>query len=66
MEPFIGTKMLLSPSIHLPVTLSLAVIAVVVGTAVTASLWRDRAGTRRIDPIHRIDRIDQPNEPVRE
>ena len=57
---FIGTKMLLSPFIHLPVTLSLAVIAVVVGTAVTASLWRDRAGTRR------IDRIDQPSEPVRE
>ena len=66
---FIGTKMLLSPFIHLPVTLSLAVIAVVVGTAVTASLWRDRARTRQMDQmdrIERIERIDRPNEPVRE
>ena len=39
------------------VPLSLAVIAVAVGGAVTASLWRDHARPRR---------MDQPNEPVRE
>ena len=54
---FIGVKMLISPFVELPVTLSLAVIAVVVGGAVTASLWRDHARPRR---------MDQPNEPVRE
>jgi tellurite resistance protein TerC len=40
---FIGAKMLLSPVVHLPVTVSLAVIVVIVGGAVAASLWRDRA-----------------------
>lgn len=40
---FIGVKMLISPFVHLPVTASLAVIVVVVGGAVGASLWRDRA-----------------------
>ena len=39
---FIGAKMLLDPLIHVPVTVSLAVIAVVVGTAVVASWLRDR------------------------
>ena len=42
---FIGVKMLLSPVVHLPVAVSLAVIVLVVGGAVGASLWRDR--TRR-------------------
>jgi tellurite resistance protein TerC len=41
---FIGVKMLASAFVHVPVTVSLAVIAVVVGGAVAASLWRD--GTR--------------------
>jgi tellurite resistance protein TerC len=40
---FIGVKMLISPVVHLPVTVSLAVIVGVVGAAVAASLWRDRA-----------------------
>jgi tellurite resistance protein TerC len=40
---FIGVKMLVSPVVHLPVTVSLAVIVGVVGAAVGASLWRDRA-----------------------
>ena len=44
---FIGVKMLVSPLVHLPVTASLAVIVGVVGTAVAASLWRDRADGRR-------------------
>ena len=52
---FIGVKMVLSPFIHLPVTVSLAVI--VVGGAVAASLWRDRARPRPADeqngPVHR-------------
>ena len=39
---FIGTKMLLSPVVHLPVWVSLAAIAVIVGGAVAASLRHDR------------------------
>jgi tellurite resistance protein TerC len=40
---FIGTKMLISPFVHMPVTVSVAVIIVVVSGPVAASLWRDRA-----------------------
>jgi tellurite resistance protein TerC len=40
---FIGVKMLISPFIHLPVTLTLAAIVVVVGGAVAANLWRGRS-----------------------
>jgi tellurite resistance protein TerC len=47
---FIGTKMLISPLIHLPVWVSLAAIAVVAGGAVTASLWRDRSRRRAPGP----------------
>jgi tellurite resistance protein TerC len=43
---FIGVKMLLSPVLHLPVVVSLAVIVAVVGGAVAASLWRDRRDRR--------------------
>jgi tellurite resistance protein TerC len=39
---FIGAKMLLDPLVHVPVTVSLGVIAVVVATAVVASWLRDR------------------------
>jgi tellurite resistance protein TerC len=46
---FIGVKMLVSSYVHLPVTVSLAVIAVVVGGAVVASLWRDRARARPVE-----------------
>ena len=55
---FIGAKMLVSPFVHLPVALSLAVIVAVVGGAIAASLWRDRGRARRRPPV--------PNEPVRE
>jgi tellurite resistance protein TerC len=41
---FIGLKMLLSPVLHLSVVVSLAVIVLVIGGAVAASLWRDRLG----------------------
>jgi TerC family integral membrane protein len=47
---FIGVKMLLSPVVHLPVVVSLAVIVVVVGGAVGASLWRDRTQSRTQAP----------------
>ena len=40
---FIGIKMLVSPLVHLPVTVTLAAIVVVAGGAVAASLWRDRS-----------------------
>ena len=39
---FIGAKMLLDPLIHIPVTVSLAVIAAVVAAAIVASRWRER------------------------
>jgi tellurite resistance protein TerC len=44
---FIGTKMLISPLVHLPVWMSLAAIAVVAGGAVAASLWHDRSRPRQ-------------------
>jgi TerC family integral membrane protein len=48
---FIGVKMLISPLVHLPLWVSLAVIAVVAGVAVVASLWRDRTrGPREQQP----------------
>ncbi len=40
---FIGVKMVLSPVVHLPVWVSLAVIVVVAGGAIAASMWRDRS-----------------------
>jgi tellurite resistance protein TerC len=43
---FIGVKMLLYEVVHLPVWVSLVVIAVVAGGAVAASLWRDRRRAR--------------------
>jgi tellurite resistance protein TerC len=60
---FIGVKMLASAFVHVPVTVSLAVIAVVVGGAVAASLWRDRARPRpdraRPRPAERQDEHQQ-------
>jgi tellurite resistance protein TerC len=46
---FIGVKMLISPFVHIPVTVSLTVIVIIVGCAVAASLWRDRSGRRPAD-----------------
>jgi tellurite resistance protein TerC len=45
---FIGVKMLLYDVVHMPVWVSLAVIAAVGGGAMGASLWRDRR--RRLAP----------------
>ena len=47
---FIGVKMLISPVAELPVTASLAVIAVVVVSAVGGSLWRERVSPGRAGP----------------
>jgi tellurite resistance protein TerC len=44
---FIGVKMLLYDVVHMPVWVSLAVIAAVAGGAVAASLWRDRTRAPR-------------------
>jgi tellurite resistance protein TerC len=44
---FIGAKMLLSPVMHIPVMASLGVIIVTVGSAVAASLWRERTLAKR-------------------
>jgi tellurite resistance protein TerC len=49
---FIGVKILVSGVVHVPVTVSLAVIAMVVGGAVGASRWRDRTRPR---PAQRQD-----------
>jgi len=43
---FIGVKMLLYDVVHMPVWVSLVVIAVVAGGAIGASLWRDRRLSR--------------------
>jgi TerC family integral membrane protein len=59
---FIGVKMLISPLVHLPVTVSLAVIVGVVGAAVVASLWRDRADEP--GPGDRQDRPESEKRPV--
>ena len=40
---FIGVKMLVSPFVHLPVTVTLVAIVIVAGGAVAASLWRGRS-----------------------
>ena len=40
---FIGVKMLISPFVHLPVTVTLVAIVIVAGGAVAASLWRGRS-----------------------
>jgi tellurite resistance protein TerC len=50
---FIGVKMLISPFIHLPVTVSLAVIIIVVGGAIAVSLRRDRGLSRPAAGPHR-------------
>jgi TerC family integral membrane protein len=50
---FIGTKMLLYDVVHLPVWVSLAVIAAVAGGAVAASLWRDRTRAPREQPARK-------------
>jgi len=48
---FIGVKMLLYDVVHMPIWVSLVVIAVIVVAAVAASLWHDRRRQRaRPDP----------------
>jgi tellurite resistance protein TerC len=65
---FIGLKMLLAPVLHLPVVVSLAVILVVVGGAVGASLWRDRldrrAGPDPDGPSHSPAEAEPESQPV--
>jgi tellurite resistance protein TerC len=47
---FIGVKMLLYDVVHMPVWVSLVVIAAVGGGAVAASLWRDRRRRHVVAP----------------
>jgi len=47
---FIGVKMLLYDVVHMPIWVSLAVIAAVAGGAVAASLWHDRRRRSRPEP----------------
>ena len=61
---FIGTKMLISPFVHLPVWVSLAAIAVVVGGAVAASLWRDRRRPRQAPGAGPGSRAEDRQEPA--
>ena len=42
---FIGTKMLIAPWYHVPVAASLAIVAVLIGASVIASLFATRQGT---------------------
>jgi tellurite resistance protein TerC len=49
---FIGVKMLLYDVVHMPIWVSLVVIAAVAGGAVAASLWRDRILRRQVAAGH--------------
>ena len=63
---FIGTKMLISPLVHLPVWMSLAAIAVVAGGAIAANVWRDRAGRpRQASEADQASKVHQTQGPVR-
>jgi tellurite resistance protein TerC len=59
---FIGVKMLLYDVVHIPIWVSLVVIAVVAGGAIGASLWRDRrcAAARGPSARRRIRRRAAP------
>jgi tellurite resistance protein TerC len=66
---FIGTKMLISPVVHLPVWVSLAAIVVVAGGAVAASRWRDQSRPRQAPGPRQVSGQDlepEPGEPVRQ
>jgi tellurite resistance protein TerC len=54
---FVGTKMLISSWVHVPTWVSLAVIIVVIGTAIVASI---RADAREPDPVleHLADQLE--------
>ena len=64
---FIGVKMLVSPVVHLPLWVSLAVIVAVAGGAVAASLWRDRYRPRPVSSRGQagLARAPEPRGPVR-
>jgi tellurite resistance protein TerC len=62
---FIGTKMLISPLVHLPVAVSLGVVVVVAGGAVAASLWRGRARPYSPGPPGPPRPAREQREPVR-
>jgi len=55
---FIGVKMLLYDVVHMPVWVSLVVIAAVGGGAVAASLWRDRRQRHAVAPDREGDAGD--------
>ena len=57
---FIGVKMLLYDVVHMPVWVSLVVIAVVAGGAIGASLWRDRR-LRRMREVPRPPAEPRPS-----
>src|SRR5690348_8046746 len=54
---FIGVKMLLYDVVHMPVWVSLVVIAAVGGGAVAASLWRDRRRRHVVAPDREGDGV---------
>jgi tellurite resistance protein TerC len=63
---FIGVKMLISSFVHLPIWVSLAVIVVVAGGAVGASLWRERTRSRQAAEPGQAPRPGRPPGPDQE
>jgi tellurite resistance protein TerC len=59
-----GIKMLLTPWVHLPVSVTLAVIVAVIGGAVGASLWRDRARSRAGEAEQKGCPVGEPRTPA--
>jgi predicted tellurium resistance membrane protein TerC len=66
---FVGAKMLVADAYHVPSAVSLSVIALILTSAIVASLLRAReapgARVTQSNPAHQGDRQNQPRRAVR-
>jgi tellurite resistance protein TerC len=54
---FIGCKMLLEPFLTIPILASVAVIIVVIGAAIAASIWHERHGEHESTEVREASRV---------